>query len=241
MLLWRGAHATTLGFMAAVGRLKFGKRIESNKHRRLLMLVGAFALCGYPLLFVIWLGFLAVQSMRGRVATGDGFLVVLSRRTDNPGPKRRFVWAAGVGALILGAVELGALFFAAGHLLSRPVLVGSILVLLVGPVLFSLIVRNRRDDVSALVGALVVHGFVPLGSGFRGNADEVAAEWLAEQGGMVGWIADEGLRGFYEAVLAPWKVEGVVVNRAAAGFWAVLLPARYAFVKPVSSHDQSIG
>lgn len=217
--------------MAAVGRLLFGKSVRPAKHKWLLMGLGVFFVPGYPLLFMFWLMMLLGSCCFGRVAVGDGFLVVLSRRTSNPKPSGRDLVGGGLFCLVL----LSGFFWLLGRAVgSFPRIDGAfwVVVIMLVPMLGSVLVRMRRDDLTRLQDVLVVTGFVPTGGDFRHNGPGLARAWLSRQSGKVGWVADEGLKRFYERVLAPWGVQGVLVNRGCVGFWGLLWPARYVFVKP---------
>lgn len=229
MLLLRGAHAMTFGFMAAVGRLKFGERITPAKHKWLLTALAAFFLLGYPWLFTVWLVILVGKSLRGRVAVGDGFLVTLPTRTNNPKPTVCQIGVSGV----IGAAFVAVLFgVTIANIYAHPVLVWIGLSLTLGSAVGSALIRRRNDDLSSLQGTLLVEGLVPTSSRFRHTARTVAPVWLQRQNGPVGWVADEGLKSFYEDILTCWGVKGVPVNPGRTGFWGLLWPARYSFVKP---------
>ena len=86
------------------------------------------------------------------------------------------------------------------------------------PVLVSATIRTRKGERSHLGGALVVKGFVPVGSKFRPTARKVAPIWLGQQTGPVAWIADEGLKDFYEDVLSRVEGEGCQGERRQDGF-----------------------
>lgn len=232
MLLVRGAHATTLGFMAAVGRLKFGKHIVPAKHKWSLRLLAGFFILGYPWLFVLWLATLLIDSLRGRVVAGRGFLVVLSEpRTD----QRPAVGDITVGAMVAVSCVGAATYLIValtGESAGHPALGWLGLVITLGAALGSALVRIRREDRSSLHGAVIVRGFVPTSRRSRRTGREAASTWLTQQTCPTGWIADEGLRSFYEEILAPWGVKGDLITKERTGFWGVLWPRRYVFVKP---------
>jgi hypothetical protein len=232
MLLLRGAHATTLGFMAVVGRLKFGGQIVSPQHKWLLRAMVPYFLLGYPWAFTAWLNVLVVASIRGRVAVGDGFLVVLSERTSNPTPARRDQIIGGLTGGVLAMIVLYLLSVAASNVYEHPGVVSLILTFTLGPVILSALVRTRRENLSHLKGSLIVNGFVPTSTDLRRTARTAAPAWLAQQHVPVAWVADEGLKRFYEDILSQWNVKGVLVHPGSAGFWGLLRPARYSFRKP---------
>lgn len=237
MLLVRGAHATTLGFMAAVGRLKFGKRITPQQHEWGLRLLAWFFFLGYPWLFTVWLNVLTVGSLRGRVAVGDGFLVMLSRRTTNPKPAGGDVLVGGLLGLTMAAIAVYLIIGgAAVNLYAHPTLVLSVLALTLLPTFGSALIRSRRDNLkghkAVPADVLFVQGFIPTSNAFRHTARAVAPVWLARQAGPVAWVADEGLKAFYETILAQWQVKGIRVNPGRTGFRGLLWPPRYLFVKP---------
>jgi hypothetical protein len=230
MLLLRGAHATTFGFMAAVGRLKFGQRVTPKKHECLLTLLAAFFRLGYPWLFILWLTVLTVQSLRGRVAVGHGFLVMLSKRTCNPEPSARQV---AVGGLVAGSLAIATTFTLAVSVDNHPGVVWSAILATSGSAFGSVLIRHRRDYISRPpADALLVQNLVPTNRRFRHIARTVAPQWIARQQEPLYWVADEGLKAFYEDILTPWGVKGRRVNKGRTGFWGLLWPARYSFLKP---------
>jgi hypothetical protein len=157
---------------------------------------------------------------------------MLSKPTNNPGPTNRQVLIGGVvggGLAAVVACLLGGAFY---YMSDHPVLVWTGIGLTLGPVLLSAVIRVRKFDRSRLGKALLVKGFVPVGRHFRGTAHTVARRWLAQQTEPVAWVADEGLRAFYDSILACWQVTGERVNVGPGGFRSLLWPDRYLFRKP---------
>lgn len=229
MVLLVAAHATTVGFMVALSHLKFGPPVAAKRHRRLLLLIASYVVLGYPFAYTVWLTFLVVKSLQGHVVARDGFLVIISERFNSAGPSR---WAMLIGGLVAAGlagvgVWIAQLLATLGGWAS-----GSFLVFGLGPTLLSASLRHRQDDVGKrFEGVVRVEGLVPTERLARGKSVEAAQDWLRAASRPVGWVADEGLRTHYERILSPWGVTGFQVNPGHKGFWGLLMPPRYAFVK----------
>jgi hypothetical protein len=236
-LLVRGAAGATVGFMAAVGRLKFGPKIEPRRHRVGMKAIAAFVLLGLPWLYTVWLVLLTFESIRGRVASADGFLVILSRKTLNPKPTRTNIAVSAVLGALLALMVAVLLYEGFSNVYAHPRIVIPVFLFTLGPVLLSAGVRSRKDDFTPASTALRVNGLFLVGLRSSVDARTVLPIWLAQQATAVVWVADAELKGFYEDILKPWKVdgdpiEGQLVNDGFNGFWGLLFPGRYSFKRP---------
>lgn len=158
--------------MAAVGRLKFGPRITSVKHQYLLRLVSCSVVLGYAVTYPLWLLVLVVQALRGYVVAGEGFLVILSERTPGMGPSRSDVLVAALVGAVLVVLEAYGVAYVA---LLGPWGIPSMLILWIGQVLLSTLLRRRRDEVGGLLDdVVIVQGFVPTTRLARGTSVAVA-------------------------------------------------------------------
>lgn len=164
------------------------------KHQYLVRLVAGYVALGYAVAYP--LSFLVAQSLRGHVVAAQGVPRCLEQPDPRYGLSRSDLLVGALVGTVLVALEVWGVTFAAS-LGSWGI--PSLLILWIGPVLLSTSLRVRRDVINELFdGALLVQGFVLTARLARGTSVAVAQQWLGAEIRAVGWVADEGLRGFYE-------------------------------------------
>lgn len=231
MLLVRAAHAITIGSMVAVSLLQAKKRTLSEKQKWRLRIVGLYFALGYTWTMPLRLFALGIASLQGNVATADGFLIILSERTENPRPSTRHVV---VGILAPVGLLIGLMLFiwyGDDWLRSNRTWVIGGMGLTFSAFLANAWLRSRGDGLKGLEGMVRIEGFVPVSKKARTNGVRIASAWLKQQEYPIGWVADAGLLNFYTKVLAGSGATPEKINDGWPGFWGCLRPPRYRFKK----------